>query len=450
MKPRVRLSRWLSPGLGLKRWAILGGIALGLVVLGLWSMVNNRTAKQFTYDAVHFLQLNLPDLTFWQGLICVLVGIVLMVYSSMQLSGRFKGLKGLNFDAYYEETIQANGPKIVVLGGGTGLSVLLRGLKQYTSNLTAAVTVGDDGGSSGILRETFDVIPVGDIRNCIVALADEQDVMEKLFSYRFAKGEGLKGHSLGNLLLLGLTAVQGNFQDAVANIDQVLHISGRVLPITMAPLTLVAKMNDGRRIVGERHITDSEAAIDKLSIRPANAEVLPEVLEAIAEADAIVLGPGSLYTSVIPNLCVGGVTEALAKARGKVFYVCNVMTQPGETTHYTVGDHLAAILRHSADGLVDYILADDGSVPESVPLADFITGGGERVSIDADRIKSMGAELVAAPLVSQENPFRHESGRLAKALMGTLYDDHNFRLQRGLIKSYWDWQTYKHRKELDM
>ncbi|MFP5527319.1 uridine diphosphate-N-acetylglucosamine-binding protein YvcK [Peptococcus simiae] len=449
MKPRKRLSKWLSPGLGLKRWAILGGVALGLVVLGLWSMVNNQTAKQFTYDVVHFLQLNLPDLSFWQGLICVFIGIGLILYSSMQVSSRFHSTKGSSIDAYYEETILANGPKIVVIGGGTGLGVLLRGLKKYTSNITAAVTVGDDGGSSGKLREAFDVIPVGDIRNCIVALADEQDIMEKLFSYRFAKGEGLKGHSLGNLLLLGLTAVQGNFQDAVANIDQVLHISGRVLPITMEPLTLVAKMSDGKRIVGECHITDAEAAIAKLSIRPGDAEVLPEVLAAIAEADAIVLGPGSLYTSVLPNLCVKGVTEALAKSRGRVFYVCNVMTQPGETTDYTAADHLRAILDHSQEGLVDYVIADDGTTSPDVALADFITGGGAHVQVDAAGIKKLGADLVTAPLVASDNPYRHASLPLAKTIMETLYNDNYFRLHRGLVKSYWDWQTYKHRKDLD-
>lgn len=451
LKAPKRMIKWLYPGLGLKRWALFGGIALGLIILGLWSMVNNQKAKQFTYDAVHFMQAHLPDLTFWQGLLCTLIGMAALVFCVLQISSRYmsvtRGHAGL--ENYYENRSLAQGPNVVVIGGGTGLSVLLKGLKTYTSNITAAVTVGDDGGSSGRLRQEFDVIPVGDIRNCIVALADEEDIMEKLFSYRFAKGTGLKGHSLGNLLLLGLTAVQGNFQDAVSRIGQVLHINGRVLPITNVPLTLVAKLTDGRKIVGECNIGRSDAPIDKLSIRPEDAQVIDEVLDAIHEADAVILGPGSLYTSVIPNLCVKGVVDAIDQTQARVFYICNVMTQSGETDGYTVSDHLEAILRHGKPNMVNYVLADDGTTTGEVTLADFLTVGSEHVVCDEGRVASFGAELVKLPLVSKENPYRHDTARLAEAVMNTLYEDTHFRRHRGFFKSFWDFQKIRSRKEAD-
>lgn len=440
MRSRFHLTKWLFPGLGLKRWALLGGVALAMVMLGLWSMVNNHTAKAFTFYVVHFMQSHLPGLSFWEGLFCVLLGLAVFMYCMLRISSRYttvnRGQAGLA--RFYENAGLAQGPKIVVIGGGTGLSVLLRGLKSYTTNITAAVTVGDDGGSSGRLRQEFDVIPVGDIRNCIVALADEADIMEQLFNYRFSKGGGLKGHSLGNLLLLGMTAVKGNFQDGISAIDQVLHISGKVLPITNAPLTLVAKMNDGKKIIGEVNIGHAEGHIEHLSIRPREAQVMDEVREAILNADAVILGPGSLYTSVVPNLCVAGVVEAIAETRGRVFYVCNVMTQEGETAGYTVSDHLKAILRHSCPGLVDVVLANNHAVMEQMPLADFLTMGQEMVRIDEEAVESMGAKLVLAPLVSEENPYRHHAEKLGEAVMETLYKDKHFRQQRGFFKSFWD------------
>lgn len=448
MKIGNRISKWLYPGLGLKRWAIIGGVCLASVFLGLWTLVNNRTAKEFTYDVVHFLQIYLPDLSIWQGLLCVFGGLLCLIYCLMRISSRYirliKNESGI--EQYYYNTQLAQGPKIVVIGGGTGLSVLLRGLKHHTSNITAAVTVGDDGGSSGRLRQEFDVIPVGDIRNCIVALADEEDIMEKLFSYRFSKGDGLKGHSLGNLLLLALTTVQGNFQDAVAGIDQVLHITGRVLPITNSPLTLVAKLNDGKKIVGECNIGKSDASIERLAIRPKDAEAIDEVIQAIYEADIVILGPGSLYTSIIPNLCVKGVVEAMANTKARICYICNVMTQVGETEGYSVSDHLKAIIKHSREGLIDYVFADDGKTDGHITLAPVITMGNERVICDRTKVEALGAELVSAPLVSEKNPFKHDENLLCDVVMETLYSDYSYRHKRGFFKSLWDKQKMIERK----
>ncbi|MBQ5659534.1 MAG: YvcK family protein, partial [Peptococcaceae bacterium] len=218
------------------------------------------------------------------------------------------------------------GPNIVVVGGGTGLSVLLRGLKEYTSNITAIVSVGDDGGSSGRIREEFGMVPVGDVRNCIVALSDREELMEQIFDYRFQQGEGLDGHSLGNLLLVAMTHLTGSFHDAVSDINEVLQIRGRVLPVTDVPITLKAILDDDREIVGESCVSQADRPIMRLTIEPENVEPLAEALEAIREADAIVLGPGSLFTSIIPNLLVDGIVDAILQSKAMKFYVCNVMT----------------------------------------------------------------------------------------------------------------------------
>lgn len=443
MKRKNGLRRWLIPGLGLKRWAILAGLAFGFIIVGVWSMVNTRAAKDATFALVRFLQTHMPDLSFMQGLLFVLIGLFLMVFAGLKMAGQYvtRSHGGEGLDSYYEKTSLANGPKVVVIGGGTGLSVLLKGLKHYTSNITAAVTVGDDGGSSGRLREAFGVIPVGDIRACIVALADEEDIMEQLFNYRFAQGEGLKGHSLGNLLLVALSAVQGSFQEAVADVDQILHMNGRVMPITSQPLTLKARLLNGETILGESNIPLAQSPIAELSIEPEDAKTIPDVLEAIAEADAILLGPGSLYTSIIPNLRVAGVVEAIHRSKAPVIYVCNVMTQPGETTHYSVGDHLEAILYHSRPGLVDYVIADNGETMSDMTLADFILQASSRVDLDDDKVQFLGAKLEVGTIVEESDPYRHDSKKLASKVFQVLYGDPKYRVKRGPIQTFWDRQS---------
>lgn len=429
MKSKI-LRYLLYPGLGLKRWAILGGIGIGIIIIGVWNMVNNQLAKNFIYSLFRFLNKTLPNLTFYQGLICIIVGAIFLLWCFIKGINQYLQMTygKTSFEHYYQNITRSKGPKVVTIGGGTGSSILLRGLKHYTSNITAVVSVGDDGGSTGRLREEFGLIPVGDIRSCIVALADDESQMESLLNYRFVSGEGLKGHTLGNLLLLSLTNLKGNFQDAISNIDDILHIYGRVLPITNIPLVLEANFSSGRTVRGESYISRVNEPIVKLNVHPKNAVILDEVKEAIEEADIIVLGPGSLYTSVIPNLCVKGLNDALENTKASVVYVCNIVTQEGETKNYTASDHLKAILNHSRPGLIDYIVVDseiseqNGQVP---------------VAFDEKEIKKLGVKVLKGNLTSSIKPNQHDSSALAKTIIFGMYKEKAFIKRFGLLKSYW-------------
>ncbi len=411
-------------------------------------MVNNQTAKNLVVSFVNFLQRSIPDLSVGQGLICVALGIVAVAFSVRHFSDQYSKItKGHSqLDAYLQDEMLASGPKIVVIGGGTGLSVILKGLKHYTSNLTAVVSVGDDGGSSGRLRREFGGIPVGDIRSCIVALADEEDVMEQLFNYRFSRGEGLKGHSLGNLMMVALTNINGNFQEAIGSVDQILHLGGRVLPVTMEPLELQAELVDGTILTGECNIGETEVQIAHLMVDPPYAEVLPGVLEAIDAADAVILGPGSLYTSVIPNLCVHQIVDAIKDSSCKTFYICNVTDQPGETTDYTASDHLQAIYDHSCPEMIDYMLVDDGKTEPQVELADILLQASMRVKVDYERLDKMNTKIIETSLVSEENPYHHDSRKLAEAILRTLFSDKEFKLRKGLMQTH---KMEKHFHEIE-
>ena len=281
----------------------------------------------------------------------------------------------------------------MVVGGGTGLSVLLRGLKEYSSNITAIVSVGDDGGSSGRIREEFGMVPVGDVRNCIVALSDREELMEQIFDYRFKQGEGLDGHSLGNLLLVAMTHLTGSFHDAVSDINEVLQIRGKVLPVTDVPITLKAILDDDSEIVGESCVSQADRPIMRLTIEPENVQPLSEALDAIREADAIILGPGSLFTSIIPNLLVDGIVEAILQSRAMKFYVCNVMTQAGETDNYSAEDHLRVLLEHGRKGIADYIVVNSRSTISEDVLARYADEGAAPVYYNKAELEALKAQL---------------------------------------------------------
>jgi uncharacterized cofD-like protein len=303
------------------------------------------------------------------------------------------------------------GYRIVAIGGGTGLSTLLRGLKRGTSNLTAVVTVSDDGGSSGRLRKELGVLPPGDVRNCLVALADDEALVTDLFRYRFSEGEGLSGHSFGNLFLAAMTGITGNFDRAIQESSRVLNVVGRVLPATLGVARLCAELDDGTIVEGESNISNTQRKIRRVFFSPESVAPLDEVIAAIREADAIVLGPGSLYTSIAPNLLVGSIAREVADARGVKIYVCNVMTQPGETDNMTAADHVEALLENAGEHVCDYVIVNDER--PSRLLAAYAQEGQVPVEPDVERIAALGVEPVEAGVIGETDTVRHDPKRLA-------------------------------------
>ncbi len=318
----------------------------------------------------------------------------------------------------------------------TGLSVLLRGLKEYTSNITAIVSVGDDGGSSGRIREQFDMVPVGDVRNCIVALSDREDLMEQIFDYRFERGEGLDGHSLGNLLLVAMSYLTGSFHDAVSDINEVLQIRGRVLPVSDVPITLKAILDDDTEIVGESCVSQADRPIVRLTIEPEDVQPPDEALEAIASAEAIVLGPGSLFTSIIPNLLVDGIVEAILQSKAMKFYVCNVMTQAGETDNFTAEDHLFSMLEHGRKGIVDYIIVNNHETLDRDILQRYAEEGAIPVKYHKDKLEQLETKVIEADLLNEQHVLRHDSARLAETIMDQMYSQNGFWNTLGWKRNY--------------
>ena len=312
------------------------------------------------------------------------------------------------------------GPRIVAVGGGTGLSTMLRGLKKYTRNLTAIVTVADDGGGSGMLRQDLGMLPPGDIRHCMEALANTEPVMERLLTYRFTEGT-LAGQSFGNLILAALNGITGSFEEAVTQMSHVLAITGRVIPVTGADVQLEAVFENGTRVVGESRIAafkkEQDCRIHHVSLIPEHPKATPAALEAIREADLILLGPGSLYTSIIPNLLVEGVAHAIARAEAPKIYACNIMTQDGETEGYTAADHLEALLAHGEPGLLDLCLANTTPVRPGL-LEKYREEDAVPLVVDRDRVAGLGLELVERPVASEEGDYaRHDPDKLARAVL---------------------------------
>jgi len=317
------------------------------------------------------------------------------------------------------------GPSIVCIGGGTGLSTLLRGLKTVTKNITAIVTVSDDGGGSGILRDELKMPPPGDIRNCMQALSNAEPTIEKLMDYRFDSGS-LSGQSFGNLFLAAINGISDSFDKAVSKMGEVLSITGRILPVTIDDVRLRVRFEDGSTIAGESKIAAAKmkrrSRIKRVEIFPAGAKVLPECIKAIEEANMIIFGPGSLYTSIIPNLLINGITDAISNSDAVKLYVCNVMTQPGETDDYTVSDHVVELIKHSNENLFDYCLVNSKPVPKNI-LERYQKDGAIQVYEDKKQMRALNKEFIRAPLIERENNLvRHDSIRLASEIMQVFYD----------------------------
>ena len=328
---------------------------------------------------------------------------------------------------------KVRGPQVVAIGGGHGLSNMLRGLKDYTEDLSAIVTVADDGGGSGVLRQDLGMPPPGDIRNCLEALANTEPLMKQLIDYRFQEGT-LAGQSFGNLFLAALNGISPSFDAAVRRMSEVLAITGRVLPVTTADVQLEAEFENGASVIGESKISyckkKEDCRITKVRLLPEHPKALPEALAAIDAADMIVLGPGSLYTSIIPNLLVDGIVEAIRASSALKVYVCNVMTQEGETEGYTASDHIAALFQHSVEGLFHLCLVNSSPIPEGV-AARYAEEGAEMLRYDTDRCAALGVELVSRPIIMVQDGFvRHHPDRLAQELI-LLHAERNVRIAGG-------------------
>lgn len=306
-------------------------------------------------------------------------------------------------------------PKIVCIGGGTGLPNLLRGLKQYTCDITAIVTVADDGGSSGVIRGEMKIPPPGDIKNCLLALADTETLMQDLFQYRFNTG-CFKGHSFGNLFIAAMTEMLGDFELAIKESSKVLAVRGRVLPSTLSDVSLIAEYEDGKKVLGESKIPNKDKEIVKVSLYPEDSKPLQESLDAIAEADAIILGPGSLYTSIIPNLLVKDITKAICKSKAKKIYIVNIMTQPGETTGYAASKHVNAIAKHAGYDVIDYVVLNTENIPE-ILLSRYNKDGATPVICDSEKIEDMGYTVVTGNIVNSNDYIRHSPKKLAKMVI---------------------------------
>jgi uncharacterized cofD-like protein len=416
--------RWLKPGIGVKRWLLMILVGITLLAFGVAVLVIDfyrSTESTFWTQLLSFLSLRFFDRPL-RALIFGGLGLLFVALGTIELNRSLlkpfvkPGEAILDTIASYR--IKEKGPKIVTIGGGTGLSVLLRGLKYFTHNLTALVTVTDDGGSSGELRKSLGILPPGDIRACLAALSDDEDLLTQLFQYRFGKSAGINGHSLGNLLISALSDITGSFEDAVAESGKVLAIRGRVLPSTLHDVKLVADVllpakNEEEKVVGESRIAKMGGVIRRVWLEPNSPSPYPPAIQAILSADLIIIGPGSLYTSVMPNLLVPELANALRVSKALKFYICNVANQKGETDGYKVLDHIKAIEKHLRDQHMDVIVCNN----------DFnrkIPAGTEWVMADAELEEQYS--VYYAPLADQDNPWRHDSRKLAEVVMDLFYE----------------------------
>ena len=427
----MHLLKWLYPGMRFKRWLLLfaGGVmlaSLGIAVVFNYKYIDN--IEEAIFKAV-YLWSGSYDYTFTAlvGMLMVLLGFgVMLVAAPFVIRSVITVLLPANsseklVDLIYEKRKLGKGPAITVVGGGHGLSVLLRGIKQATTNVTAVVTVADDGGSSGRLREELGMIPPGDLRNCLVALADTEPLMEKLFQHRFEGDSQLSGHSFGNLFIAAMAQVTGDVETALKESSKVLAVKGRVLPASKEFVRLDAIMEDGSIVCGESKIPEANKKIHRVKLFPEHVEAVQSSLDALRDAEAIVLGPGSLYTSIMPNLLVEGIGDALCRSRAVKIYICNVMTQPGETDGYTASMHVKAILDHAGRNAVDYVIVNSTPVPEDLKKK-YAEAGAYPVIVDEDVLKALGVGVIKADLITNHDAIHHDPKKLAESVMQVVYE----------------------------
>ena len=420
MRRRSHL-KWLIPGMHVKRWLLLLMLGTTIASVGIAFILRDALISLSSFPAAYFATMQFLDrplrVVLLLALGITLIGVALYKLSQALVEPFLRPGQGNVVDVVYEHRRRRGGPKVVAIGGGTGLSTLLRGLKTYTDNITAIVTVADDGGSSGRLRQELGLPPPGDFRACMAALSDAEGLMTRLFEYRFGEGMGLHGHSFGNLFIATMTNITGSFENGLAESSRVLAVRGQVVPSTLQDVTLCADLRDNhdaagwQRVRGESAIPKSGKRIERVFLQPDNAPAYPVAVKAILDADLIVAGPGSLYTSVLPNLLVDGIARAVKAARAPRVYVCNVATQPGETTGFSVADHVQALNQHVGRGTFTHVLANynvDVAVPDEAANFAWVVPPAQEIP---------GIAVHLADLVDRQRPWRHDSSLVAAALM---------------------------------
>lgn len=420
------LLKWLYPGINIKRWIALFFAGIVFSFTGLLYIFRNALSK-VVFDlllalipsCLHSEYLTLFGLAlFVLGIIMMVIGLRYFVRSLADIFVTDSAQKVI--DVIFSKRRLVKGAAVTVVGGGTGLSNLLRGIKQITNNCTAVVAVTDDGGSSGRLREEFGIIPPGDLRNCLIALADTEPLMGKLMQHRFDEKSSLSGHSFGNLFIAAMAETVGNMEKGLNATSKILKVRGNVMPATLESVRLKAQMDDGSIIDGETKIAGAGKRIEKLMLEPAEPVATQSAVNAIMNADIVIFGPGSLYTSIITNLLLPEIKEAVLKSKGVKVYICNVMTQPGETDGYSAYDHVKAIYDHVGEYFFDFIIVNKQSVSQDL-LDKYALKGAYPVKNDNGMIMAMGASVVEANLISEQNLVRHDPVKLSKTIIALMY-----------------------------
>ena len=400
----MRLLKWLFPGMLVKRWAFLCVIGIIMISMGFAIIISESSPGNVTGVSI-----------------VIIIGIAIVITSIKRMIKSFitvflpKIREKELVDIIYKKRRLEKRYNIVAIGGGHGLSTLLHGLKEYTSNITAIVTVADDGGSSGRLREELGMLPPGDIRNCIVALADSELLMGRLFQFRFEEGTGLKGHNFGNLFITAMCRLTGDFEKAVKESSKILSIRGRVIPSTLNRVSLTALYDDGTQVIGESKIPKAERPIKKLGIQPRDPKATAEAIEAIRKADVITMGPGSLYTSIMPNLLIRDIHKEIEKSKAAKIYICNVMTQHGETDNFKASDHIKALVAHTGPGIITHTIVNTEKIPSAF-LEKYKEEKAYPVAADSDQIKKMGYSVIESKIIKAGDYVRHDSAKLAKLI----------------------------------
>lgn len=420
---------WLCPGINIKRWLLLFAVGVLMCALGLAFFFNYQimgTAEELLFQMTYMTTGRYSNgLIMLAGGVLLLLGFGVMIYGTRRMIFSVVGAvipdkNGSLMETIFIQRKLTRGPAITVVGGGTGLSTLLRGMKYITNNCTAVVTSADDGGSSGRLRKELGIIPPGDLRNCLTALADREPLMERLMQYRFQGDSPLAGHCFGNLFIAAMAQAEGGMAEGLDATSQILKVRGKVVPSTLANIQLQAEMNDGSTVLGESEIPKAHKRIRRMMMLPEDAPAAKAAIKAIEEADVLIFGPGSLYTSVIPNLLVKGIRDAVIKSDAVKIYICNVMTQPGETDFFGAYEHVRALIDHVGVQFLDFVIVNDQEITGE-QLLQYNAEGSTPVTPDIEKIRNLGITVVPARLISKNDLVRHDPRKLSRVLIALIY-----------------------------